>query len=34
MVFVNLLSGKVHTTLSKLTDNTATAAQTLLDHPL
>ena len=34
MVIVNLLSGKVHATQSKLTDNAAMAAQTLLDHSL
>ena len=34
MVIVNLLSGKVHATQSKLTGNVATAAQTLLDHSL
>ena len=34
MVIVDLLSGKVHATPTKLTDNTATAAQTLLDHSL
>ena len=34
MVIVDLLSGKVHATPSKSTDNAATAAQTLLDHSL
>ena len=34
MVIVNLLLGKVHTTLSKLTDNKGTAAHMLLDHSL
>ena len=34
MVIVDLLSGKVHSTPSKSTDNAAMAAQTLLDHSL
>ena len=34
MVIVDLLSGKVHATPSKSTDNAAMAAQTLLDHSL
>ena len=34
MVIEDLLSGKVHATLSKSTDNAATAAQMLLDHSL
>ena len=34
MVIVDLLSGKVHAKQSKLTDNTAMAAQTLLNHSL
>ena len=34
MVIVDLLSGKVHATQSKSTDNTTTAAQTLLDQSL
>ena len=34
MVIVDLLSGKVHSMQSKLTDNAAMAAQTLLDHSL
>ena len=34
MVIVDLLSGKVHATPPKSTDNAAAAAQTLLDHSL
>ena len=34
MVIVDLLSGKVHATPSKSTDNAAAAAQMLLDHSL